>query len=54
MYLLTFQGGQWVLDLVDFFGGGFIIYILAIIETIGIFFIYGEGTVDIVTVDIVS
>ncbi|XP_045603301.1 sodium-dependent nutrient amino acid transporter 1 isoform X2 [Procambarus clarkii] len=34
-------GGQWILDLVDFFGGGFIIYILVIVETIAVNHIYG-------------
>ncbi|XP_071537637.1 sodium-dependent nutrient amino acid transporter 1-like [Panulirus ornatus] len=34
-------GGQWILDLVDFFGGGFIIYVLVIIETVAINHIYG-------------
>ncbi|XP_042226477.1 sodium-dependent nutrient amino acid transporter 1-like, partial [Homarus americanus] len=34
-------GGQWILDLVDFFGGGFIIYILVIVETVAINYIYG-------------
>ncbi|XP_018015984.1 sodium-dependent nutrient amino acid transporter 1 [Hyalella azteca] len=33
-------GGQWVLDLVDFFGGGFIIYILATIECACLMWIY--------------
>ncbi|KAF2347608.1 Sodium:neurotransmitter symporter, partial [Trinorchestia longiramus] len=37
-------GGQWVLDLVDFFGGGFIIYILATIECAGIMWIYKYST----------
>lgn len=34
-------GGQWILTLVDFFGGTFIIFVLAIIELIGVFWIYG-------------
>jgi len=34
-------GGQWILDLTDFFGGGFVIYILSTLEAIGIFWIYG-------------
>ncbi|XP_063585011.1 sodium-dependent nutrient amino acid transporter 1-like isoform X1 [Penaeus indicus] len=34
-------GGQWILDLVDYFGGGFIIYVLVIVETVGINYIYG-------------
>lgn len=35
------QGGQWILELVDYFGGGFIIYVLVIIETMAIMYIYG-------------
>ena len=31
-----------ILDLVDFFGAGFVIYIIAILEIIGIMFIYGK------------
>ncbi|XP_065339355.1 sodium-dependent nutrient amino acid transporter 1-like isoform X2 [Cloeon dipterum] len=34
-------GGQWILDLVDHYSGGFIIYILALTEVIGIAWIYG-------------
>ncbi|KAG7162061.1 sodium-dependent nutrient amino acid transporter 1-like [Homarus americanus] len=34
-------GGQWILDLVDYFGGGFVIYVLVIIETIAVHYIYG-------------
>ena len=35
------QGGLFVLDIVDYFGGGFIIFIMAVVETIGICWIYG-------------
>ncbi|XP_068243175.1 sodium-dependent nutrient amino acid transporter 1-like [Palaemon carinicauda] len=34
-------GGQWMVDLVDYFGAGFIIYVLVIIETISVNYIYG-------------
>ncbi|KAK2714104.1 sodium-dependent nutrient amino acid transporter 1-like isoform X2 [Artemia franciscana] len=34
-------GGQYILDLVDYFGGGFIIFIMAILETFAISWIYG-------------
>lgn len=34
-------GGQWMLNLVDHFGGTFLIFALAIIEVISIFWIYG-------------
>ncbi|XP_065093536.1 sodium-dependent nutrient amino acid transporter 1 isoform X3 [Ochlerotatus camptorhynchus] len=34
-------GGQWILDLVDHYGGTFLIYVLAIVEMIVIFWIYG-------------
>jgi solute carrier family 6 amino acid transporter-like protein 5/7/9/14 len=35
-------GGQYILDLVDYFGGGFIIFIMAILETFAISWIYGK------------
>lgn len=34
-------GGQWILNLVDFFGGTFVVFALAIFEMIGIAWIYG-------------
>ena len=34
-------GGQAILGLVDFFGGGFIIFFLAMVEAIGVAWIYG-------------
>lgn len=34
-------GGQWMLNLVDHFGGTFLIFALAILQLIGIFWIYG-------------
>ncbi|XP_018788839.1 PREDICTED: sodium-dependent nutrient amino acid transporter 1 [Bactrocera latifrons] len=34
-------GGQWILNLVDFYGGTFVIFGLAILETISISWIYG-------------
>lgn len=34
-------GGQWLLNLVDYFGGTFIIFVLAIAELVGVFWIYG-------------
>ncbi|CRK90243.1 CLUMA_CG003954, isoform A [Clunio marinus] len=34
-------GGQWMLTLIDHFGGTFLIFALAIMELIGIFWIYG-------------
>lgn len=34
-------GGQWMLNLVDHFGGTFLIFALAICELVGIFWIYG-------------
>lgn len=34
-------GGQWMLALVDYFGGSFILFALAIVEVAGIFWIYG-------------
>lgn len=34
-------GGQWMLNLVDHFGGTFLVFFLAILELVGIFWIYG-------------
>lgn len=34
-------GGQWLVNLVDYFGATFIIFVLSIAELIGIFWIYG-------------
>lgn len=39
-YLL--QGGQFVLELVDYFGGTFLILFCAIVEVTTVFWIYGE------------
>ena len=33
---------MYILDLVDYFGGGFIIFIMAILETFAISWIYGK------------
>lgn len=38
---LEFQGGQFLLTLVDYFGGGFIIFVLATIEAVAIHWVYG-------------
>lgn len=40
-------GGQYILDVVDFFGGGFIIFVIAVIETIAICWIYGNLQIEI-------
>ena len=40
--IIYLQAGMWIVDLVDFYGGGFLIYVLAIIEMIAINWIYGE------------
>nr|B4JMC1.2 RecName: Full=Sodium-dependent nutrient amino acid transporter 1 [Drosophila grimshawi] len=34
-------GGQWILTLVDFYGGTYVVFILAIFELVGIAWIYG-------------
>ncbi|XP_020712549.1 sodium-dependent nutrient amino acid transporter 1 isoform X2 [Ceratitis capitata] len=34
-------GGQWILNLVDYYGGTYVIFGLAILETVGISWIYG-------------
>ncbi|XP_062539239.1 sodium-dependent nutrient amino acid transporter 1 isoform X1 [Armigeres subalbatus] len=36
-------GGQWILELVDHYGGTFLIYVLAIFEMVAIFWVYGLG-----------
>lgn len=38
-------GGQWMLELVDYFGAGFAIYVLATLEMVGIVWIYGLSNV---------
>ena len=35
-------GGTYVLDVVDFFGGGFVVFVIAVVETISISWIYGN------------
>ncbi|CAL8125443.1 unnamed protein product [Orchesella dallaii] len=37
----TTPGGQFIVDLVDFFGGSFVIYTTSVLEVIGIAWIYG-------------
>ena len=37
-----FQGGQHILTLVDFFGGGFIIFALTTLEVVAVAWIYGN------------
>lgn len=39
--IYTTPGGQWMLTLVDYFGGTFIVFVLAIIELVAIFWVYG-------------
>ncbi|XP_013106366.1 sodium-dependent nutrient amino acid transporter 1 isoform X1 [Stomoxys calcitrans] len=34
-------GGQWILNLVDFYGGTYVVFALAILEIVGIIWIYG-------------
>jgi solute carrier family 6 amino acid transporter-like protein 5/7/9/14 len=38
-------GGLWILDLVDSYGAGFIIYIIAILELIGMIWFYGLNNI---------
>lgn len=38
-------GGQWMLDLVDYFGATFVIYVMATVEIIGIIWVYGLNNV---------
>ena len=35
------QGGGFILTLVDFYGGGFMIFALAVLEVVAISYIYG-------------
>lgn len=37
-----FKGGQYILDLVDYFGGTFVIFLFAILEVIVVNWFYGE------------
>ncbi|XP_059618026.1 sodium-dependent nutrient amino acid transporter 1-like isoform X1 [Phlebotomus argentipes] len=41
--IYTTPGGQWMLDLVDHYGGTFLIFALAIVELVAIFWVYGLG-----------
>lgn len=43
-YYITYllQGGQYVLELVDYYGGTFLVLFAAISEIVGVFWIYGE------------
>ncbi|XP_063874832.1 sodium-dependent nutrient amino acid transporter 1-like isoform X2 [Scylla paramamosain] len=34
-------GGQWIMNLVDYFGGGFITYVLVLLEVVSVSYIYG-------------
>lgn len=38
---VVLQGGQWILALVDYFGGGFIAYVLVLLEVVTVAYIYG-------------
>lgn len=38
----VFQGGQWILDLVDHFGATFLVLFAAIAEITGVMWIYGN------------
>uniref|UniRef100_A0A7G3AU40 Sodium-dependent nutrient amino acid transporter 1 n=1 Tax=Lutzomyia longipalpis TaxID=7200 RepID=A0A7G3AU40_LUTLO len=39
--IYTTPGGQWMLDLVDHYGGTFLIFALAVVELVAIFWVYG-------------
>jgi hypothetical protein len=39
---MVFQGGQYILTLVDFYGANFTVFILGTIEVVGIAWIYGK------------
>lgn len=39
---LFFKGGQFILELVDYYGGTFLALFCAIAEIIGVFWIYGK------------
>lgn len=36
------QGGQYMLDLVDHFGGTFVIFVFAILEVFAVVYLYGK------------
>jgi hypothetical protein len=39
---MILQGGQYILTLVDFYGANFTVFILGLIEVVGIAWIYGK------------
>lgn len=43
------QGGQWILTLVDFYGGTYVVFLLAIFELVGIVWIYGKNNLQYYT-----
>lgn len=43
---MTLQGGQYVFDLMDTYGGGFTVLVIGACEMIGIMWIYGRCPVD--------
>jgi hypothetical protein len=38
---MVFQGGQYILALVDFYGANFSVFILGTIEVVGVAWVYG-------------
>lgn len=37
----SFQGGQWILTLVDYYGGTFVVIIVGVVEITTVFWLYG-------------
>lgn len=40
--IFLMQGGQYMLDLVDHFGGTFVIFVFAILEVFAVVYLYGK------------
>lgn len=46
-YIYIFQSGQFVLELVDHYGGTFLVLFCALSEIIGVFYIYGNSYLNL-------
>lgn len=46
-FIIAQKGGQWMLNLIDHFGGTLIVFPLAIVEVAAVFWVYGKIILDI-------
>lgn len=44
VHVCAFQGGLWVIDLMDSHGATFVVLFIAFSELVGIFWIYGKAS----------